>query len=153
MVHSSQEETKSRLPLFDLTFNFALSARLLGRVGGAPSPSDQSLPFGFASRENFPNGFLGTKTKFAFRNGKLIVDNYALAPQPTGSIPPLVVLWPLWDGFPSFHLVVFREMLALGKASYYIELVERSESNLASFVSKILIHSISTNVNWWILFL
>lgn len=75
MVHSSQEETKSRRPLFDLTFNFALSARLLGRVGGPPGPSDQSLPFGFASRENFPNGFLETKTKFAFRNGKLIVDS------------------------------------------------------------------------------
>lgn len=153
MVHSSQEETKSRRPLFDLTFNFALSARLLRRVGGPPSPSDQSLPFGFASRENFPNGFLETKTKFAFRNGKLIVDNYALAPQHTGSIPPRFASWPLRDGFPSFHLVVFREMLAFGKASYYIELVERSELDLASFFSKFLIHSISTNVNWWILFL
>lgn len=120
---------------------------------GPPSPSDQSLPFGFASRENFPNGFLETKTKFSFRNGKLIVDNYALAPQPTGSIPPRFASWPLRDGFPSFHPVVFREMLAFGKASYYVELVEKSELDLSSFFSKFLIHSISTNVNWWILFL
>lgn len=142
VVHSFQEVVTS------LPFNFTLSARLLDQVRGPPNPSDQSLPFGFASRENFPSGILGTKTEFTFRNGKLIVGNYVLSRQPARFIPPQVALWPLEYG-SWFHLVVFREISASGKTSYFLEHADRSELNLASFVSLFFIHSISTNVNWW----